>query len=92
MILKFGITNDLDTRLGRHQLQGFTEIVETLFFDVGADAQKAESRIKAHAKAQGWKPPLTAQSMPHGGATETLSVHDVGEGFTLSGLLAELDS
>jgi hypothetical protein len=32
---------------------------------------------------------MTVKSMPYGGATETLSVHDVGEGFTLSMFLAD---
>jgi hypothetical protein len=91
LVLKYGITNDLDTRLDKHRRQGFAEVVETHYFDVGADALAAESRIKQHARAQGWRPPLSAASMPYGGATETLSAHDVGEGFTLSGLLAELD-
>ena len=91
LVYKFGITNVLDDRLRNHQRQGFTEVVETIYFDVGADAAAAEARIKAHVKAQGWKPPMTAESMPYGGATETLSAHDVGDDFTLSGLLAASD-
>jgi hypothetical protein len=83
-VLKYGISNDVETRLDHHQRQGFTEVVETIYFDVGADAAEVERRIKAHVKAQGWQPPMTAESMPYGGASETLSVHDVGEGFTLS--------
>ncbi len=89
MVLKFGITNVLDDRLVNHARQGFSEVLETIYFDVGADAAEVERRIKAHVKAQGWQPPMSAESMPYGGATETLSVHDVGEGFSLSGFLAD---
>jgi hypothetical protein len=88
-VYKFGISNFLDDRLDLHARQGFTEVVETIYFDVGADAAEVERRIKAHVKAQGWQPPMTAESMPYGGATETLSVHDVGEGFTLTAFLAD---
>jgi hypothetical protein len=90
-VYKFGITNVLDQRLANHARQGFTEVVETIYFDVGADAAEVERRIKAHVKAQGWQPPMTAKSMPYGGASETLSVHDVGEGFTLTAFLAGFD-
>jgi len=89
VVLKFGITGDLDERLRVHSSQGFTEVVETIFFESAADARDAEGCLRQHARANGWKPPLTAESMPHGGASETLSVHDVGEGFTLSAFLAE---
>jgi hypothetical protein len=88
-VYKFGITNVLENRLANHSRQGFTEVVETIYFDFGADAAEAERRIKAYVKAQGWQPPMTAESMPYGGASETLSVHDVGEGFTLSMFLAD---
>ena len=89
VVYKVGITNDLDGRLAAHALQGFTEVVETLFYEVGTDALAAETKILRHARELGWEPPLTASSMPKGGASETLSADDVGDSFTLSGFLAE---
>lgn len=88
-VYKVGITNDLDGRLAAHAAQGFDEVIETLFYEVGADALAAETRILRHAREQGWEPPLTASSMPSGGASETLSADDVGDSFTLSGFLAK---
>jgi hypothetical protein len=86
-VYKFGITNEPENRLGKHTLQGFTQVIEVYQLPSGAEARTVERRIHAWAKAQGFRPALTRSAMPYGGATETLLVDDVGDGFTLAPFL-----
>ncbi len=89
-VLKFGIANDLDQRVNKHRRQGFTEVVETIYYDSGADALAAEGALIKHARAAGWGYGLSRSQM-RDGWTETLLADDCGDEFTLSGFLAGLD-
>ena len=82
-VFKFGITNDLDTRLDQHHKQGFTEHVEDLFFEYGGEALAIETALKRHKKAMGWQDGMTRAEMPDG-FSETLLADDCGEDFTLT--------
>lgn len=86
-VFKFGIANDIDSRLDKHRRQGFTEVIETIYFDSGADALAAEGALIRHARASGWGYGLTKSQM-RDGWTETLLADDCGDDFTLSGFLA----
>jgi hypothetical protein len=88
-VFKFGITNDLDTRLDQHHKQGFTEVVEELLFDYGGDALAIETALRRHKKAMSWEDGMTKADMPDG-YTETLLADDCGYDFTLSGFIATL--
>jgi hypothetical protein len=88
-VFKFGITNDLDTRLAAHWRQGFTEIVETKVFEYVGDAAAIERALRRHKKAMGWQHGLTKADMPDG-YTETFLSDDCGDDFTLTGFIAAL--
>jgi hypothetical protein len=82
-VIKYGITNDLATRLLVHRRQGFAELVEAIRFEKGADAQLLERAISEHKKAMAWPHARTKKQMPYGGYTETISLEDCGTGFSL---------
>jgi hypothetical protein len=86
-VYKYGIANDPELRLANHERQGFTEVLEVHHFETGADARAAELRVMAHVRAQGWRPAMTAEKMPYGGASETLLADDVGDDFSLAPFL-----
>ncbi len=88
-VFKFGITNYLDDRLEVHASQGFTEVVETHFFESGEGALAAETLVAAHARTHGWRPALTKSAMPLGGWSETLLADDTGDDFTLAPFVAQ---
>jgi hypothetical protein len=88
-VFKFGITNDLETRLDKHYRQGFTEVVEEFLFDYGGDALKIETALLRHKKAMGWEDGMTKADMPDG-YSETLLADDCGHDFTLTGFIATL--
>ena len=81
--VKFGITNNLATRLLVHRRQGFTELVEAIFFEKGAEAQLVERAIREHKTAMSWPHGKSRRQMPYGGYSETISVTDCGTGFSL---------
>jgi hypothetical protein len=45
-ITQIGITSNLKIRLSRHRSHGFTEVIDTEYYDIGKDAQRTESALK----------------------------------------------
>ena len=88
-VFKFGITNDLETRLDKHSKQGFTVLVEERLYEYGGDALKIETALLRHKKAMGWQHGMAKADMPDG-YSETLLADDCGDDFTLSGFIATL--
>ncbi len=81
-VYKFGITNNLDERLRKHEVAGFPVVVETWLFDFGGHALAAETLLLQFARANGWSPAMSRSSMPDGWS-ETLSAYDCGPDFSL---------
>jgi hypothetical protein len=74
--LKVGITNDRIERLLEHERQGWT-LVDLWAFDLGHDARDVEQTVLAAWK--GYEYAVSADDMPQGGHTETVSLDDVTE-------------
>jgi hypothetical protein len=75
--LKWGKTNDLETRLQEHARQSFTEVAGEWCFAKGADATRVEKATTLAVRATGATTTVPKVLMPYKGYTETASLDEI---------------